>query len=391
MTKGASMTAESTDHEKGEESDKGGKPSAPQSTVASPVHITMPKISVPPELINAPKFSLPAEATSALQGAQEIQKNLASSLSEFAKNYSALQSSLSNVYESAKAISSVFSGLNDYSSIVQGMYPALSQITEQVREWTRGIDIQALAESMRPLALKARRIEILDKTNWPMYLVNDEALCDALDSLPENITEADMREQVTCIACENLGKEWLAETKERWQEHDEISAGEMRLLNSALKRHAKNDYEGCVSLLMGLLEGLLCKYAPILKELDDEQTEIFDMHAKSHRLNPSHQKNGKLRKLENSKDLVLVLVLLSENGWYTFEHAANYIVAVTLTNTMDEDLAAHNPLRNKICHGVQTEFDTQEHSLKAILVTDLIIRFGAAVLANQNAEMMQAK
>lgn len=34
----------------------------------------------------------------------------------------------------------------------------------------------------------------------------------------------------------------------------------------------------------------------------------------------------------------------------------------------------------------QTKFDTQEHSLKAILVIDLVIRFGAAVFAGQNAE-----
>lgn len=61
----------------------------------------------------------------------------------------------------------------------------------------------------------------------------------------------------------------------------------MRLLKSTLERHAKGDYEGYVSLLMGLLEGLLCKYAPIMKELDDEQTELFDTKAKAHGLAPS--------------------------------------------------------------------------------------------------------
>ena len=58
----------------------------------------------------------------------------------------------------------------------------------------------------------------------------------------------------------------------------------------------------------------------------------------------------------------------------------------TFANAMDVDLAAHNPLRNKICHGQQTEYGTQEHSLKAILVTDIVIRYGAAILEGQTED-----
>lgn len=65
------------------------------------------------------------------------------------------------------------------------------------------------------------------------------------------------------------------------------------------------------------------------------------------------------------------------------EHAIGYIVGVTLTNDMDDELAAHNPLRNKICHGVQTEYGSLEYSLKAILVTDIVIRCVAAALEGQ--------
>ena len=391
ITKEASMSNEDINHVKDEGNNMDSQDAATQNTAIPAAPITMPKISVPSDLVNMPTFSLPAETISALQGIQELQSSMASSVSAVIENYNMFQSSLSSVYENAKAISSAFSKLPDYASMVQGMYPAIQQITERIREATKGIDIKALAESMRPLALKARRIEILDKTNWPMYLANGEALSAALDSLPDNMTDEDLREQVTGIACEHLDSNWLAEVKERWLDHSEISAGEMRLLSSAIERHAKGDYEGCVSLLMGLFEGLLCKYAPIMKELDDEQAELFDMSAKAHGLSPSHRKDGKLRKLEKSKDQVLILVILSENGWYTFRHASNYIVGVTLTNATNEDLAAHNPLRNKICHGVQTKFDTQEHSLKAILVTDLIIRYGAAVLVGQNAISQQAE
>ena len=67
----------------------------------------------------------------------------------------------------------------------------------------------------------------------------------------------------------------------------------------------------------------------------------------------------------------------------TIRCAVDYIVDVVLTGKMDDELAARNPLRNKICHGDQTEYDTKEHSLKVILVTDIMIRLGSAVLALQ--------
>ena len=250
------MSNEDINHVKDEGNNMDSQDAATQNTAIPAAPITMPKISVPSDLVNMPTFSLPAETISALQGIQELQSSMASSVSAVIENYNMFQSSLSSVCENAKAISSAFSKLPDYASMVQGMYPAIQQITERIREATKGIDIKALAESMRPLALKARRIEILDKTNWPMYLANEEALSAALDSLPDNMTDEDLREQVTAIACEHLDSDWLAEIKERWLDHSEISPGEMRLLSSAFERHAKGDYEGCVSLLMGLFEDL---------------------------------------------------------------------------------------------------------------------------------------
>lgn len=83
--------------------------------------------------------------------------------------------------------------------------------------------------------------------------------------------------------------------------------------------------------------------------------------------------------MENIKDLVLIALLRAEDGGlWVWHHAVDYVIRIVLTNTMDEEIAAHNPLRNKICHGVQTNYGTQEHSLKAILATDLVIQLGSA-------------
>lgn len=241
-----------------------------------------------------------------------------------------------------------------------------------------------ITSTLRPIALKAKRIDLLGRANWPMYLVDDEEVCNGLDMLSPQATDEELKELVTGVACANLDSEWLGETRSRWEDHAELSSGERGVLARALNRHERGDFEGCVALLMNLFEGLVEKYFPDeMSKLDGERAELFDLHAKKLGVGLSRKRNGKPRELTNAKDKVLVMVVLSENGWYTFQHAAEYIVGVTFTNAMDADLAAHNPLRNKICHDQQTEYGTQEHSLKAILVTDIVIRYGTAILEGQ--------
>lgn len=63
--------------------------------------------------------------------------------------------------------------------------------------------------------------------------------------------------------------------------------------------------------------------------------------------------------------------------------AGGYIVDVVLANRMDENIALHNPLSNKISHGIQTNYGTWEHALKTTLVTDILIRLGSMVLVGR--------
>lgn len=310
--------------------------------------------------------------------------NIISSVASISGTYCNVLPAMDAIRESMGSISSVLKNLPDYTSMVQGMVSALSYLAEATREVACGVDLKAITDAFRPIALKFKRVKILGRTNWPMYLVDDAEVCSRLDMLSEDVTDAELRELVSEIAFDTLDDNWLKEIRDRWEDHDELTDCEKRVLNSALNRHEKSDYEGCVALLMNLLEGLIEKYCPSgMKKLEGEQADQFDRYASKLGVNPSHNKKGEPRKLAYAKDKVLLLVLLSENGLYTFQHAADYIVSVILTNVMDADIAAHNPLRNKICHGVQTDFDTLEHSLKAVLVTDIVIRFGAAVLAGQ--------
>ena len=273
----------------------------------------------------------------------------------------------------------------DYSAALRSVHAAMQHVAKVVKAATEKIELNGIVNAFKPIAIKLNRLSVLTKTQWPMYLVDNSKACDQIDSLPDDAPDEVLKSCVDQIAFERLDEQWLNETKAIWESHEEISEGEMRLLVSALERHRKQDYEGCVSLLMNIFEGLIEKYAPDGKALDEEQEKAFDIYAKQHRVATLYSE-GKRRKLRNIKDKVLLMLVTSENGWLVFDSAINYLVDITFINSMDNALAAHNPLRNQICHGKQTEFDTLEHSLKAILVTDLIIRYGGALLEGQSIE-----
>ena len=273
----------------------------------------------------------------------------------------------------------------DYSATLRSVYAAMDHVVKVVKAATEKIELSGIVNAFKPIAIKLNRLSVLTKTQWPMYLVDNPKACDQIDSLPDDAPDEVLKSRVDQIAFECLDEQWLDETRAIWESHEEISEGEMRLLVSALERHRKHDYEGSVSLLMNIFEGLIQKYAPDDKALNEEQEEVFDKIAKRHRVESLYSE-GKRRKLRNIKDKVLLMLVTSENGWLTFNNAINYLVDITLINRMDNALAAHNPLRNQICHGKQTEFDTLEHSLKAILVTDLIIRYGGALREGQSIE-----
>ena len=47
-----------------------------------------------------------------------------------------------------------------------------------------------------------------------------------------------------------------------------------------------------------------------------------------------------------------------------------------------EHLMDTQPLRNKICHGEQLNYGTQEHAIKAILSVDLMVNIANAINYN---------
>lgn len=312
-----------------------------------------------------------------IQTTRELSENISSSLASVTMCCDNLMPQMESARKFANAITT---SLPDYSKLFNDVLPPIAHFAELARGITSAVDFGLFVEAVRPVALRVQRVELLDRVGWPLYLVDSKSLCNELDVLTGDVSDDELRQSVSRIAAENLGLEWLKDTRACWAGHKELGVGKYALLSRALNRHESGDYEGCVALLMNLFEGLLNMYMPITKAPDEERKKLFDWHAEELGITSTDRKNGGARELVSAKDKVLLLVVCADDGWCALEHAMRYIVKVILTNEMDEEVAAHNPLRNKICHGIQTEYGTLEHSLKAILVTDIVIRYGAAAL-----------
>lgn len=242
-----------------------------------------------------------------------------------------------------------------------------SDVLEKLQDTTRGI-IETSAF-----------LRCCKETNWPIYWD-----CDG--GFEGKITEIELRYDDAAID-EALRKELVTEAVlayydqarvkaigARWENARLVDEGQQKLLAEAIERHNAGDYLASTALLACLSGGLAEKFYWYAFEAGLLSDEEFSLVAEACGVRkPSKAK-------ATARVQVFSLALCTEQGALYWNAACEYIANTMLTSKKDwESLAEDNPLRNKICHGLQTNYGTEVHSLKAILAVDLLLRLGAIV------------
>lgn len=83
-------------------------------------------------------------------------------------------------------------------------------------------------------------------------------------------------------------------------------------------------------------------------------------------------------------DLVRILTTLDVDH-YRMSLCVEYITTIIYASS--EDFCNNQPCRNKIMHGVQSDFNTKEHALKTILVLDNLIRMRDSIEATNYSDI----
>lgn len=128
----------------------------------------------------ASKIELPAEV---IQGLSDASKSYSDMFASVAASSEAYSKVMPSIRESVSSISSVLANLPDYSSMVQGMYLALAQFAENIKRLVSTIDLSAVSESLRRTLLERQKAELLAQAKWPLFMIDDVAVCSVLDEL----------------------------------------------------------------------------------------------------------------------------------------------------------------------------------------------------------------
>ena len=227
-------------------------------------------------------------------------------------------------------------------------------------------------------------LKCCETTTWPLFFIAsaemDKGPARYMDISSDDL---DLAKTINEYAIEYLGQDRITNILNEWLTDSLISIDKKPLLECAIRHHLKEEYYASTSILMCLVEGLIEDCDPEFNALASCDEKGLKYIAKHLGLNDGIVDR---RKKGYAKDQLAAITYGVDNAIYYWEASAKYIANVALANKPNEALCTSNPLRNKICHGSQVNYGTVTHSLKAILVVDLLIRLSRFFKSNSDEE-----
>lgn len=287
-------------------------------------------------------------------------KNLMSGLTALQNGMNSLLSSRAEQFATLSQIQGAA-----VSSIIQGeAMQAVLTIGQRIANIVASINFKPLLKSISEAMIPVRYINLLERLNWPIFLIEDEQLrTDILDACNDSEDPAIVAE----IIYKYCTEDFFIAMEDDWMNCSILKEGRKPILSQAIYLHKQKFYFASTSMLMCQLYGIAADIENTLESNNltlnkDEKkfiAEIFDLNSKY---------------IDREKGRLFQTLMFTESGMLLWEIMANYLKDVCLFSGQDYSHIKNQPLRNKICHGDQIEFGTQEHSLKAILVIDMLIQ-----------------
>lgn len=246
---------------------------------------------------------------------------------------------------------------------------AIKTVGDRIAEMLSAIDFSPIINNLREAFVPIRYIQLLSELKWPIFLIDDEELRqEIMDACKD---EKDVK-KVSTIILDYCSDDFLNSVEEDWNHCDVIRGERKAILSEALFMHKQGYYFSSVSLLMCQLYGVASDIIDLASEngleLDDEYKEYIAEHYRI-----------KIEDIDKEKGKLLQMTAMTDGGLLLWNAMANYLKNEILCSSESKQRWESQPLRNKICHGDQLNFGTKEHSLKAILVIDMLVQLAYAI------------
>lgn len=230
---------------------------------------------------------------------------------------------------------------------------------------------EELFESFR----RYRYLYLYNKTNWPLFLIDNDELRQAMTPFLEKEDPDPIRVKDAVLDYfDYVGVETITSL---WNVSPGVEKDRLLVLQEAVDMYNQGFYYGCTSTLMCQIAGIISNSFQHIS-VEDEDFDIhgvrliYESYNDGNTLDKKHEKkiiSGKARGEEKQK--LLFLLAKIDSGILYWEATADYLYNIVFTSS--DDYYDH-ACRNKICHGVQLNYGDKEHALKAILSVDLAIQ-----------------
>ena len=278
------------------------------------------------------------------------------------------------IHEASPQIGKTLLALGDVYKIIEA--PILRQLAEPLFDASKlgkaiTFDLQLFAawEKNEKAANRLRFLDSLRDKKWPLFLIRDEALIDSVmqawDSGADNST-------ICGLVSDYFLKGFLEQTEERWRNNTLIRDERIPVLLEALEMHKAGHFYSSVSILMCQVYGV----ASDIIDLEKRHGLVVEIESK--------KKVAKAFKIEEKnidteKGKIAQGFLFVRHSIVSWQAVIEYLNSEILCSSQSKRRWETQPLRNKICHGDQLNYGTLEHSLKAILVIDMLLEYAAEI------------
>ena len=245
----------------------------------------------------------------------------------------------------------------------QAVHNAL-RLGQEVAKTMAAFDFTPMLKKFSEAIIPLQYIYLLERLRWPLFLINDEALRAQILSFCAVNEDVNA---VRALVFEYCNDDFFDVLTVDWYDCPALKADRKPILSEALQMHRKGFYYASVSTLMCQVYGIAADIDELARSngliLDQEEKEFAAEHFEID-----------IKYINNEKGRLLQSLMLTEAGLLLWDAMGDYIKNVTLYSGKDYSHIDNQPLRNKIGHGDQLNFGTEEHSLKAILTIDMMVQ-----------------
>jgi len=295
-------------------------------------------------------------------------QSLSSNIQPISKTLQAINSnSVSAMQQLAKTMGKV--GAATIASMHSEAMQASAILAKRFGEMIASFDFTPILKKLGEALIPLNYISLLRRVKWPVFLIDDAML---RDNIMEACSAHDDLERVKEIIFDYCTDEFLASIEGNWKNCEAIALDRKPILSEAMLMHRYGYYYASTSMLMCQIYGIASDVADIAKknglELSEEEkkdiSEYFEIAKED---------------IDKEKGKLMQMTAITQSGWLLWNSIARYLKEEILCSSDSKKRWKTQPLRNKICHGDQLNYGTKEHSLKAILTIDMLVKLADAI------------